>query len=309
MQKRINDNDLYEQRIEALRELMDDAKSAAPGPWTEERLVAIDVLLSHREYTDAEIGRLVKKNKHLPLAVRTGLTVYGMMNQLMLLCEPKGDVVGPSCGIRLIDFEKLDRAGVFMVRGPAGSLAFRLAFSSSSDSKGKFRGLDLLSADERSLYGKAKPYCLGLKKPTLKSLASCILVEDFPRRYGQRSVIRAVQSMNTFKFTDEDRRRDYMLRSVNSFGSDNTTTIQMLGEAHKRLAATVALQLQKDLAAAASQNPILLNVVASMQAEFARSLGPALGQIMLSARGEMVTAVASMLKGLDSSRRPLRLVS
>jgi hypothetical protein len=329
MRQLINGEAQYKQRCKALRELTDSAE--ADRGRARDLLRVVDALLNSDVFLNSDeqvfsarkFEQMLKTIKDLPPRVEAGLKLCATMARLTRLCEPKGRVIGPSCAVTLIEFEKLDFAGVLGLRGPAGHLAMGLAISSAENVKKA--GLGLLSKEDRALYEEAKPFCRGHAKqrPTLMSLASSILKDE--RGFSRRNADRILAEAQEFPFKEgEDTRSDYLRRSmfytVDSFGSDKTTMLHRLAEMRKSVETAAVLQLHEGLAALVAQNQIALNAVASAaRAECVQAIGPALGHLMLSARGELAVAVGHMLKGFGSfaqiadgqttDRPPLKLVS
>ena len=94
----------------------------------------------------------------------------------------------------------------------------------------KFNALDYLSPDQRDLYYKAKPFFVGKKRPTLKSLAANLLKEDECDEYSDRSVTRYVEALRDFKFANDDIRRVLVIQTVKMFGIDKRSVRQMHAE-------------------------------------------------------------------------------
>ena len=316
MRQRISDEDQYRQRCEALRGLMDD-----PDRWATLQLEIIDAfLLRERILPMAEIEKIQKrvtKDKQISPQVKKGLEIYGMMAKLMLLCEPTGNDVGPTCYVKLIDFRKLDRAAVFELKGSARQLVFRLATRPEAERRAAFRGMSLLSEEEQKIYEKARR--LNSRRDTLKSLAQKILNKEKPGAgYSDRNVIRVVRSLATSESKDKSKsdgfnRDEYlrrsMLTSVNSFGSNHTTATQMLAEMQQSM--NIAAVAQAAVAATAAYSSAALQAVGSFASlqSVARAIAPSVGQIMLGLHAMVAASLATEPDAEpDAKPAPLRLV-
>lgn len=209
-------------RIEALRELEIAAESKRYS--AQQRLDAIDALLLMDGFSSSDLKRILEKRKY-PIPIQKALTLYSMMARLTILCEPQAGLVGPACRVSLIDFETLTLKKLLDLSGLG--LAFRVK-------PGFTNGLELLSAEERALYRKAKSYFGGRKKPTLKALGARLLSDkEDNSSFSDRAVRRYLTDLNSYEFPkpDQNLRRDYMIRSVNRFGSDREPIKQMLAQA------------------------------------------------------------------------------
>jgi len=251
-----------DERVAALERLQGEA---ATGRYqANQRLNAIDKLLFlTADFCESDLHRILRKSEYSP-AVARSIRLYVMMARVTALCEPKGSAIGPACALKLIDFENLTRDGVLDVKGVAG---FRLYFSLPGivhkDQRGtqfliepfksdeisfrwhkyeygpKFNALDFLSPNQKDLYYRAKPFFIGKKKPTLKSLAASLLKEEGDEGYSERSLSRYIQAFRDFKFADQDIRRTMLIRSVESFGADHKSMRQMQAECFPELVAAV----------------------------------------------------------------------
>lgn len=117
----------HEQRIEAIRRL-EAASDQYPAVST---LKAIDKLLVFGEvfsYTD--LDHIVGKRAY-PLPVERGVELYLMMARVKNVCEPKGDVIGPACALRRIDFEQLTREEALDLKNGIGSRGGAVLLASS----------------------------------------------------------------------------------------------------------------------------------------------------------------------------------
>jgi len=228
----------FEEQVEALKEL--NSKAASLNIGAIKKLNIVTACLFNPEYSDAEHRKTMRRSKHLPRAVQNGLNLYRKMNQVMALCEPRREprcsVVGSACFVALIPFATLDYDGFLDLRQNFMFMLDRLPKSRS-----KFRGLDLLSPDERRRYevlsGKDHTgkgiYFGGRKKHTLKSLAVCLLEEEERLSYSESTVRRAIDEINKYKFEDVNWKRDSMIRAVNGFGKSTRTVGEFSADAQK----------------------------------------------------------------------------
>ncbi len=211
-------------------------------------LKAIDKLLVYGEvfsYTDLE--RIVGKRDY-PIQVERGVELYLMMARVKNVCEPKGDGIGPACAVRRIDFEQLTREEALDLKNGIG---FRLLTQPSLGKGDKFCGLDLLTTEEKQLYERIKPYFDGRKKPTLQILAARMLRNSQDRSFSERSVPRYIDALENYKFVDDDRRRDYLISSVNSFGTHNKSARESARYAIAQSAAQIAQVFRQQMAESA----------------------------------------------------------
>ncbi len=256
----------HEQRIEALCRL-EAASDHYPAAST---LKAIDKLLVFGEvfsYTDLE--RIVGKRAY-PLQVQRGIELYLMMAPIKNLCEPKGKIPGPACAIRLIDFEQLTREEALDLRNGIGSRLLNQPWSLRDGSE--FSGMDLLTTEEIQLYEKIKPYFEGQGKPTLQILAARMLRDREDRSFSDRSIVRYIDALENYKFVDEDRRRDYLISSVNRFGAHNKSARESARYAMAQSAALIAQVFRQQMAETAQLVAQTLSRIPDMLAQLDESI-------------------------------------
>lgn len=242
----------HDQRVEAIRRL-EAASAHYPAAST---LRAIDKLLVFGEvfsYTDLE--RIVGKRAY-PLQVERGIELYLMMALVMKVCEPKGQISGPACAVRQIDFEQLTLEEALDLKNGIG---FRLLTQPRSLSKdSEFSGFDLLTIEEKELYENIKPYFEGRQKPTLQILAARMLRDSQDRSFSDRGIRRYIDALKGYKFLDENRRRDYLISSVNSFGTHNKSARESAQHAMAQAATQIGAVIREQMIPAMTQNAQLL---------------------------------------------------
>jgi hypothetical protein len=205
----------HDERIEAICRL-EAAGDHFPAVST---LKAIDKLLVFGEvFSCTDLERIVGKRDY-PIQVERGVDLYLMMARIMNLCEPKGDTRGPACAVRLVDFERLTREEALDLKNGVGIRLLNQPWSLKDGSN--FSGADLLTTEEKQLHERIKPYFGGRGKPTLQILAARMLRNPQDRSFSDRTIRRYIEALRDYNFVDEDRRRDYMISSVNSFGTHN----------------------------------------------------------------------------------------
>jgi hypothetical protein len=233
----------HDQRIEAIGRL--EAESDRyPAAST---LKAIDKLLVFGEvFSHTDLERIVGKRDY-PIQVERGIELFLMMASIKNVCEPKGQIVGPACAVRQINFERLTRDEALDLRNGIGLRLLR----NSSRTNGHFSGLDLLTDEEKEFYERVKPYFEGRGKPTLQILAARMLRGPQDRAFSDRSVVRYIEALKNYKFADENFRRDYLIRSVNRFGAHNKSTRESTQYAIAQSAAQIAQVFRQQLAESA----------------------------------------------------------
>ncbi len=205
-------------RLEALKIIEEAARCRGQSLM---RLEVIDSLLFKldEDFSDSDVRRILMKRKY-PIDIEKALTLYGTMHRLMRLCTPCGRVTGPSARIKLVDFTNLTLDEALDLRGGPSFLALIAGLPNPKE----FVGLDLLTQEEQSLYEDVRPYFKRPNRLTLKSLAAELL------QYNERSTIRYVQELNGYRFRSEDISRDYLIKSVNEFGTCQKTMRESAAE-------------------------------------------------------------------------------
>jgi hypothetical protein len=231
----------HEQRIEAICRL-EAASDQYPAAST---LKAIDKLLVFGQgFSHTDLERIVGKRAY-SLQVERGIELYLMMARIMKVCEPKGPMIGPACAVRRIDFEQLTREEALDLKNGIG---FRLVTQSPSlSNRSEFSGLDLLTTEEQELYENIKPYFNGRQKPTLQILAARMLRNSHDRSFSDRSVVRYIDALESYRFVDENRRRDYLISSVNSFGAHNKSAAESARYAMAQAVAQIGPVIRQQL--------------------------------------------------------------
>jgi hypothetical protein len=228
-----NKPDARIERTEALHKLEADAASGRAQAI--QVLTTIDALLFYtNEFAASDLKRILRKNRYPP-KIREALKLYAMMARLTRLCEPRGNTVGPSCVVKLIDFENLSETQLYDLKG-ANWIFFRLGVIGDEP----LTALSILSPGEKALYKKAKPFFVpptrpthrNVVKPTLRSLAANILRKSTASRSGfsDASVVRYIKDLRRYSFAHKDPRRDYLIRSVDEFGADKQTVRELINE-------------------------------------------------------------------------------
>jgi len=205
-----------EQRREGLRRL--EARSGQH--LTALILNAIDTLIvfGERNFSNTILEKIVEAGKH-PTKIERALKLYLMMFRLKNLCEPKGKAVGPTCALKLVNFETLSLREALELKNGFGCSVALTNLESVINSR--FSALDVLLPEERKLYNQVKPYFLERKKPTLKILAARLLRNSEEKLFSDRNILRYIEALNDYEFADHDHQRDYIISSVNSFGTHN----------------------------------------------------------------------------------------
>ena len=83
-------------------------------------------------------------------------------------------MIGPSCYLKLVDFETLSRQEALELKNGFG-VRLILAPIDSANHSSAFCAWDLLSPEEKALYKRIKQFFIGRQKPTLKILAARLL--------------------------------------------------------------------------------------------------------------------------------------
>ena len=224
------------------------------------RIKAIEHLLFWpNDFTESELRPILEKREY-PLQVKRAVELYAMMARVKNVCEPKGYGIGPACAVRRIDFEELTLEEALDLKNGIG---YRLLTRSRSLGKGsEFSGLDLLTTDEKELYEKIKPYFDGRGKPTLQILAARILRDAHDTSFSDRSVPRYIDALENYKFVDDDRRRDYLINSVNSYGIHNKSVNELaqhvVAQAIAQIGPVIRQQMAQIVAQALPRIPDLL---------------------------------------------------
>lgn len=265
-----------DERVAALKRLQGEAASRFQAS---QRLKAIDALLFlPADFYESDLQRILRKSKY-PRPIEKSIKLYVMMACLTPLCEPTGSATGPACWVKLIDFENLTLDSVLDVKGTAGFRLFfslpliinkphprrQLLFESPESGEidlrwhkyeygSKFNALDSLSAEQKDLYYRAKPFFGGRKKPTLQSLAAYLLKDPNDKGYSERSVSRYLQAFRELRFADEDIRRTFLIHTVDSFGEEKRSMRQIYADIFPELVTTVQRAIQS---AVTSLNPFL----------------------------------------------------
>lgn len=237
-----------DQRVESLRRL----EARSDQYLTALILRAIDTLLVFGEnFSNTVLERIVDAGKH-PAKIERALQLYAMMFRLMNVCEPKGKRIGPSCFLRLIEFETLTRKEALELKNGFG---WRLIVGPavSANDVTPFSALDLLSAEEKELYERVKPFFSGHQKPTLKALAARLLRTSEEKLYSERNILRYIEALRDYEFTDyeftdRDYRREYLISSVNDFGTHNKSANESFRYAMARTAAQIVPVIREQMA-------------------------------------------------------------
>lgn len=157
--------------------------------------------------------------------IQHAFELYEMMAKLMPFCEPDGPGIGPSCRVRLLDFERMSVKDLF-------STTTHMRFLWKLEA-GITRAMDLLDPQERKLYMQAREYGFANKhkpKPTLQRLAADILWRVNRQGIFERSPRRFVKALDGYDFPDSDNahawapgtdgHRRRTIAMVNRFGKD-----------------------------------------------------------------------------------------
>jgi hypothetical protein len=317
----------HEDRIAALKGHEQGAGDGRVS--SQNRLELLDAILFGEEFSlPDEIRKRVVKKGTYSKPIERALDLYETMDQLRVLCEPTGRGYGPGCGVKLIDFDRMKEAEAFS----SWKLAMRTIDSGRSKGTNRFSGLSLLSAEEITLYEKAKLHysATGREKSTLQTLAARIMVDDGNDAYKEKgSAHRYVKALERKRFTDQDADRDRYIRRVNSFGKDRTTVREATAQAMREAMVHAALELaqtlpsRRDLIVAALPQLNLMTkevreagaaaMIAMTRSEVARAITDPrvqklIAQSFASMREQGIMAVAALasLSSVATSPRKIR---
>lgn len=91
------------------------------------------------------------------------------------------------------------------------------------------------------------------------------------RSFSDRSVVRYIDALENYKFVDEDRRRDYLISSVNFFGAHNKSARESARYAMAQSAAQIAQVFRQQMAETAQlvaqALPRIPDILAQLQLE------------------------------------------
>jgi hypothetical protein len=209
--------------IDSLDKRFQDLQSKAAGGdfQSQIRLAAISKLLDPcLSFLEQNLSSIL--NRGYPKQVERGLKLYRTMSKLIILCEPLGNKTGPSCRLRLIDFEDLTWEQLLDIRGPSFELLMR---ATNKHKKGEnLDGLRLLSPEERQLYERIRPYFGGRRRPTLKYVARA-LIGGKDAKLSDKTVLNHLAAVRDF---GREHKEDlgfswYFISRVDSYGGELMT--------------------------------------------------------------------------------------
>ena len=206
----------------------------------------VEILLLNSITTPKHIGDWLTRQGNEKPIIKSAIDLYEEMARLIVLCEPDGPGAGPTCRVRLVDFDNLS-AREIAFSSTHLSLVFKWTDLHGTGDK-TARGVDLLTETQRQLYTKAKKTIAAKikAKPTLQSLAAELL--DLPDG-GARRLVKALEQ---HPFAKADSHRDRTISMVNSFGAGDRSPVALeMAEAAQRFAQSPAMiETRKQIAEA-----------------------------------------------------------